>query len=297
MVTSTTLVIGCGAPIVTMLPATPEATASRPPVATATPVPVAQLYTVHSTEIAEGVIVEDVSFDRNFRDAYVVRPQDAGPGTAAGILFFHWVEFGSPTSNRTEFLEEAKDLASQGVVSVLVDGTFPWHEEPKSTAHDTAALNADLAMARAAYEVLLSRPEVDASRTALVGHDFGAMYESVLFAEDERPVALVMMAPTARWADWFYRYWQISDAEDAYKAALAPFDPVTALPNSGGRPILLQFAELDQYVPVDVADEISAAAGSTAETKKYDTSHELNEEARADRNEWLSDVLGLGGRE
>jgi predicted esterase len=285
---------GCGSPTPTIAPAVPPATISPPTAAaTLTPIPVAQQYTVNSSEIANGVVVEDVTFDRNYRDAFVVRPDNAGPRSAAGILFFHWVEYGSPTSNRTEFLEEAKALASRGVVSVLVDGTFPWHEPPESIEHDTTALNTDLEMARRAYEVLLSRPEVDRARTALVGHDFGSMYESVVFAEDERPIALVMMAPTARWADWFYRYWQISDEEEAYKAALAPFDPVTALPNAADRPILLQFAELDQYVPADVAEEISAAAGSTAETRKYDASHELDEAARADRDEWLATILGL----
>ncbi len=70
-------------------------------------------------------------------------------------------------------------MASRGVTSILVDGSFPWHEDPESIAHDTAALDADLAMLSSAYEALLARPEVDPARTALVGHDFGSMYESV----------------------------------------------------------------------------------------------------------------------
>ena len=65
-----------------------------------------------------------------------------------------------------------------------------------------------------------------------------------------------MMAPTARWADWFYRYWQISDEEAAYQAALEQYDPVEVLPNAGGRPILLQFADNDRFVPADVAQSI-----------------------------------------
>ena len=106
-----------------------------------------------------------------------------------------------------------------------------------------------------------------------------------------------MMAPTARWADWFAKYWQISDDVDDYKAALASYDPVSTLPNAGGRPILLQFATQDQYVSADVADEISAAAGPTADVRQYDTGHEMNEDARVDRAAWLVSLLGLDAAE
>ena len=42
---------------------------------------------------------------------------------------------------------------------------------------------------------------------------------------------------------------------------MAPLDPVTWLPEAGGRPMRLQFASDDQYVPEAVAAEIAAAAG------------------------------------
>jgi predicted esterase len=142
-------------------------------------------------------------------------------------------------------------------------------------------------MLGAAYELLLARPEVDPARTALVGHDYGAMYSAALFATDDRPAALVAMASTARWADWNLRYWHIGDDPDAYRAALAPFDLVTSLAGGGGRPVLLQFATLDQYVPAGVADEVTAAAGATAERHDYETGHELDEAAQTDRDAWL----------
>lgn len=248
------------------------------------------------TEMAGGVTTEDITFSSDAvapTEAYLVRPSRAGGGAAPAIVWFHWLESGSPTSNRTEFLEEAHGLAKRGVVSLLVQGRFPWTERPTSSAHDVAAVAADVRMLRAAVDLVAARDDVDADRIALVGHDFGAMYASVVFDSDERPATLVMMAPTARWADWFLRYWAISDPDTDYLAAMAPLDPVTWLPAGDDRPILLQFASRDPYVPEAVAEAISDAAGASAETRTYDAEHELDEAARADRDAWLVRELGL----
>lgn len=278
------LVFACASPAPTATPAPTLTPTSQP---TASPTAAAPSATPMVT-----VSTTDLTFDSGGRTtpAYLVAPADAAPGSARGILWFHWLETGAPTSNRTEFLDEAKALAaSDGVVSLLVDGNFPWKEPPSGIAHDQAAIEAELAMLAAGYELLLSQPAVDPARTALAGHDFGSMYSSVLFARDARPKALVMMAPTARWADWYLRYWNITDDPDQYRATMAPLDPVTALADAadGGRPVLLQFASSDQYVPSDVADEITTAAGPSATRQNFDTGHEMNDEARTERDAWL----------
>ena len=288
-------VVACAPPEQGDIPAGATAVASPALSVAASAAASSRPVTAASPRPGGAALVQDVSVVGGGRPAYLVLPADAEPGKAAGILWFHWLEYGAPNSNRTEFLEEANALAERGVVSVLVDGTFPWHEDPESISHDTAALQSDLDMVRAAYELLLSRPEVDRSRTALVGHDFGAMYESVIFADDDRPLGLAMMAPTARWADWFYRYWQISDDEAAYSAALKQYDPVEVLPQAGNRPILLQFANDDRFVPQEVAQSIADAAGDPGDHRTYDGTHELTEEARVERDAWLADLLHLEG--
>jgi predicted esterase len=248
---------------------------------------------VRSSGTEDGVTVVDLSFgpEGDETDAYLVKPASGEPGP--GIAFFHWVEYGDPTSNRTEFLEEAKALARQGAISLLVDGRFPWKATPTSIEHDVAAVEADALMLRHAVDLLAAQPEVDADRMALVGHDFGAMYSAIVFGADPTLDGLVMMAPTARWGDWFLRYWEIADPDEAYQAAMAPLDPVTWLPEAGGRPMRLQFGADDQYVPETVADEIGVAAGESAEVTTYETGHPLNDEARADRAAWLTELLGL----
>jgi predicted esterase len=293
IVMTTVLLVGCASPTATVTPAhsaAPTLTPSPSPTpATPSPAAIAPSFEPIATETADGVTVTDLIFDGGHpTSAYLVVPDGGAARSARGVLWFHWLEGGSPTSDRTEFLEEAKALAaSDGVVSLLVDGTFPWRERPESVEHDMAAVEADLTMLGAAYELLMARPEVDPARTALVGHDYGAMYSAALFAADDRPAALVVMASTARWADWNLRYWHVSDDPEAYRAALAPFDLVTSLAGGGSRPILLQFATLDQYVPAEVADAVAAAAGPSAERRNYETGHELDDAARTDRDAWL----------
>jgi dienelactone hydrolase len=249
---------------------------------------------VVSTETADGVTVTDLTFEAPGVDpteAYLVANASGEPGP--GIVWFHWYERGNPTSSRLEFLEEARILARQGATSILVQGTFPWQEDPDSIAHDVAAIEAEVRMLRSALTLLTLRSEVNPENLAVVGHDFGGMYASVFWGVDLHVDALVVLAPTARWADWYYRYWQISDSEADYLAALAPLDPVTWLSEAEGRPVLLQFASNDQYVPESVADEMTAAVGITAARRDYVAEHDLNHEARADRDAWLAETLGF----
>src|SRR4051812_20439657 len=68
--------------------------------------------------------------------ATLVTPASPPPAPAPAILFLHWYEPPRPTSNRTEFLAEAVELASSGVVSLLVD--TPWTREQWFPGRDAA---------------------------------------------------------------------------------------------------------------------------------------------------------------
>ena len=237
--------------------------------------------------------VVDLSFgaEGDETDAYLVKPALRRAGSRHRLLPLGRVR--QPDLEPHRVPGGGADLARRGAVSLLVDGRFPWKATPTSIAHDVPAVEADALMLRHAVDLLAAQPEVDAERMALVGHDFGAMYSSIVFGADPSLDGMVMMAPTARWGDWFVRYWEIADPAPDYQAAMAPLDPVTWLPEADGRPMRLQFASDDQYVPEAVADEIAAAAGSSAEVTTYQTGHPLNDEARADRAAWLTELLGL----
>src|SRR5829696_1002009 len=149
-----------------------DATPAASPAATADPERIAMLDYDESAplnlqeigaEERDGANIRDVTFDSPGAvvSAYVVEPAtvDATPASApdrAGIVFFHWLETGSPTSNRTEFLPDAVSLAQEGVVSVLVQGEFPWLKDPASLETDQAAVVTEALKVRRGIDLLLA---------------------------------------------------------------------------------------------------------------------------------------------
>lgn len=74
---------------------------------------------------------------------------------------------------------------------------------PTDAQTDAERIGAEVQAHRAALDILAARPDVDQSRIALVGHDFGAMHGTLLAADDARIAATVLIAATPRWGDWF----------------------------------------------------------------------------------------------
>lgn len=62
----------------------------------------------------DGVIIEDMTYATPYgvrRAAYYIRPEGEGP--FAAILYAHWYETEASNSDRTQFVEEAKEMARQ----------------------------------------------------------------------------------------------------------------------------------------------------------------------------------------
>jgi len=269
-------------------------------------------------EERDGAVIGDVSFacPSAAVSAYLVEPAasadalDATPTESdassaspsvpahAGIVFFHWLETGSPTSNRTEFLPDAVTLAQEGIVSVLVQGAFPWTDPPTDLAHDQAAVVAEVLKVRRAIDLMLGRGDVDPARIAVVGHDYGAMYSILLAGVDLRPKAFVLMAATPHHADWNIPFWLAPAGLDAagqaaYRAGMAPLDPITAVSAAAPAALLFQFARTDFYIPESAALAFYAAASEPKRLELYDAGHPLNADATASRLVWLRGQLGL----
>lgn len=211
------------------------------------------------------------------------------------VLFLHWYATNEPDGNRTEFLEEATELAARGVVSLLPEQQFPWHKPPAGTTEDHQAVIDQVVDDRVGIDALLALPGVDPKRVGVVGHDFGAMYAALVAGLDGRVSAAVIMAGVPHFADWYLRYWHpVSTSEQAtYKATMLEIDPVTFLPAAAG-PVLFQFADSDQFVKQAAIDAWMAAAPRDASVKTYNSNHRLRTDAaRADRDAFLAKALAF----
>ena len=257
---------------------------------------------VVGTERQDGVTVEDITFRGASGGApvaaYVVRPSE-GAGPFAGVLFVHWFAPPEPTSNRTQYLEEAKALARRGTVSLLVS-TF-WSEAARYRARrwqddyqNTINQARDL---RRALDVLLARPGVDPRRVAYVGHDYGAMFGALVAGADPRPKAYVLIAGAARFPDW-YLYGSatgVPKGEDLerFRTQFAPLDPATALAGSKAA-FFFQYGEQDRFTPRENFVSLYMAAPAAKRLATYTSDHDMSAPIiRYDRTAWLTEQLGL----
>jgi pimeloyl-ACP methyl ester carboxylesterase len=260
---------------------------------------------IRSTEPRDGAVVDDIVYagpDGSEVEAYLVRPAGPSPGPGAstssesgpGLLMWHWLDTEAPDGNRTQFLDEAAGLAAAGVTSLLPQGRFPWSIDPTGAAADAAEIGAEVGRLRAGLDLLAARPEVDAGRLGVVGHDFGGMLATVAAADEERIVALVVVAATPRWGDWFLPFWEIADDRIDYLRAIRPLDPIELVGRAGPARLLFQFGRHDFYISGVSGLEFRGAAPEGSELLAYDTGHDMRlPEIRADRRAFLARILGL----
>jgi dienelactone hydrolase len=246
----------------------------------------------------DGVEIRDITFANlsgGRTAAYLVVPE--GPGRSRpAVLFVHWYAPGEKDSNRTQFLEQASELAKRDVVSLLIDTM--WSDaasfRARNYAEDFDHSVEQVRALRRALDVLLARPDVDDKRVAYVGHDFGAMYGAVLAGVDPRVNAgLALQAGTTSFADWLLISAKLTgEARRQFIEKLQPLDPVHYVGTTKA-PVLFQFAKEDVYVPKANADAFFAAAAEPKEIRWYDGGHGLSEQAVRDRQDWLAVRLGL----
>jgi pimeloyl-ACP methyl ester carboxylesterase len=201
------------------------------------------------------------------------------------IIFHHW-GFG----NRRSFLSEARAYARVGVASLLVDAPNMGARGrglPRLDISDVAInyLKHAVVDVRRALDMLQQIPEIDASRTAYVGHSLGGAILGHLSAVETRFQAFVAMAAPGR----ISRIWA-PRPNPAYLRTVAPFDGLNFIGLSQ-RPLLLQFGKRDGFVTLEDAQILARAAPKAAAVGWFDAGHSLNADARIARAEWLLKVL------
>lgn len=253
------------------------------------------------TETRGDVTIQDITYPSPVSgdpiSAYLVVPPGEGP--FPGVLFVHWYESSSPTSNRTQFVEEAVSLAQEkGVVSLLVSTMWSeptWYQEGRTLDSDYDDALHQVIELRRGLDVLLAQPGVDAERIAYVGHDFGGMYGSLLAGVDHRPKAFVIIAAASDFNKWMlFGVDETAAGVDEYKAHMAELAPSRFIAQAAPAPILFQFGTEDFYTPQDDYEAFFAAAAEPKTLKTYKTEHAMDlPEIRADRDAFLAEQLGL----
>lgn len=254
-----------------------------------------------SEQVQAGAIVQDLTYqaaDSQFTqqaggriDAYLVKP--AGNGPFAGVLFMHGL--GAGWGNRREFLDEAVGLASQGVVSVLPAGQFPWLVSFTGVP-ETDHMNVinQVVELRRSVDFLLAQAGVDPQRIAFVGHDYGAMHGAVLAGVEKRIKAYVLMAGDSNYSDWAFQYFTEPADRDAYRRFMAAVDPVSYLPHATPAAIFFQFGGRDRFINQETSNQQVDAASQPKKLGWYaDAGHTLNAQASRERVDWLTEELDL----
>ena len=260
---------------------------------------------VVGAERRDGVTVQDVTFAGVAggapTQAYLVRP-DGAAGPLAAVLFVHWFAPQEPNSNRTQYLDEARALARRGVVSLLVSTSWsdPARYRARRWEDDFRNSVAQAKELRRALDVLAAQPGVDPGCIAFVGHDYGAMFGSVVAGVETRPKAYVLIAGAPRFPDW-YLFGSASGrpagaALAAFREEFARIDPVGVLGRSRAA-IFLQYGEEDRYTPRDAFLELYRAAPEPKRIATYRSGHAMDAPIiRLDRTAWLAEQLGLPER-
>jgi len=228
------------------------------------------------------------------RVAEMFRPD--GEEALAGILYVHWYEPESRDSNRSQFVEEAKELAREGAVCLLIETLWsdPDFFIKRTQAEDVQNSIEEVVNIRQAMDLLLSQPNVDFTRFAYVGHDFGGMYGVLAGSLDQRPSHYVIMAATPRFPDWYLYLPKLEgEVREAFIHQMSEIDPIVHVPNLAPAPVFFQFATNDPHVPRERAEEFFAQAKETKSMQWYEAGHGLNDVATVDRKEWLREKLGL----
>jgi beta-lactamase class A len=235
--------------------------------------------------------------------AYLVVPKGKGP--FAAILFGHW---GNGT--RAEFIPEAKLYARAGAVSLIPDYPWdrpqPWH---KTLDHyDKPELDREIEIQavldlRRGIDLLLAHPDVDPKRLAYVGHSYGAQWGSILSAVDKRIKTSVLMAGVAEIEDTLrsnepgivdFRKSRPPGQLERYAQVIGDIDAIHFVGHAAPIPLLLQFANFEQYFDKTSMEHYVAVASDPKKVLYYDTGHDLNDpQVLKDRYDWLVKHIDL----
>jgi dienelactone hydrolase len=244
-------------------------------------------------EQKNGATVHDITYagPEGRIDAYLAIPDGDGPFPA--VLFMP----GAPGARFT-FFTESLELAQRGIASLLPDPPYarpPIEDVVNFTPADRDGIVQEVVEMRRGIDLLVSRDDIDPSRLGYVGFSWGGSLGANFSAVERRVGSFVLMSLVPRLSADMRRLGEERGARDlaAYEEAMKPIDAVNYLPHAAPHAVFLQFGAQDTRPSPEESREGADSASTPKQAKSYDAEHELNAQARADRDSWLAKRLGV----
>jgi len=221
-----------------------------------------------------------------------------GTGPFAGLLLMH----GLP-GNAEQMIGAGVELARHGAVVVALDAPFARRagDVLSFTPADSVEQVQLMTDLQRAVDLLVARPDVDASRIGYVGVSYGGAM-GALFAGIERRLktAVLVVAdgglvshftgPEDFGSDFAAR---TCPERRRWAESMIPIEPIKYIGFASPTPLLLQSGREDNLVPPRDAERLHAAAPEPKTIQWYDAGHGLPVGASRNRILWLQTHLGM----
>ena len=248
---------------------------------------------------SQGVAIHELSFssprgtDRATGLLFV--PEGAGP--FAGLVLMH----GLP-GNAQQMTGSALLLARHGAVVVALDAPFARRggSPVRFTEADSAEQVQLMTELQRAVDLLVARPDVDASRLGYMGVSYGGAMGALFVGIEQRLKTGILVVADGGLVSHF------TGPEDGgafagltcaqrrrWLESMIPIEPIKYVGFASPTPLLLQSGRQDALVPPRDAELLHAAVGDPKTIRWYDAGHGLTAEAARDRLLWLQQQLGM----